>query len=122
MDNPGKYRHKITFCRQIDDESDESNLTGQRLEPIRTVFAAVKASAGSENYMQDRLSNSVPYDVRTRFFKDLCDDTLIILYKGERLEIRSIVNIGEKNTDLAFTCVKILREGTYHGTNGLYDG
>lgn len=115
MDNPGKYRHKITFCKQIDDETPVSALTGQKLEPIKTVFAAVKASSGTETYMQDRLANTVPYDIRTRYMKELCDDSLIILFKGERLEIRSIVNIGERNTDLAFTCVKILREGTEHG-------
>ena len=115
MNNPGKYRHKITFCRQIDDESASSGLTGQRLEPIKTVYASVKASTGSESYIQDRLSNTVPFDIRTRFFKELFDDTLIILFKGERLEIRSVVNIGEKDTDLAFTCLKIMREGTEHG-------
>ena len=38
----------------------------------------------------------------------------LILFKGQRLEIRSVVNIGEKDTDLGFTCTKILREGTSH--------
>lgn len=118
MDNPGKYRHKITFCRQVDDS--ETHITGQRLEPIKTVFAFVRATTGTENYAEERLTNTVSYDVRTRFFRELCDDTLIILFKGSRLEIRSIVNIGERDTDLAFTCTKILREGTNHGV-GLYD-
>lgn len=115
MNNPGKYRHKITFCKQIDDDRCEDELTGQKLKPIKKVFAAVKATTGTENYNLERLTNSVSYDVRTRFCPEIFDDTLIILYKGQRLEIRSIVNIGEKDTDLAFTCVKIMREGGEHG-------
>ncbi len=112
MDNPGKYRHKITFCKQIDDT--KTNMTGQKLKPIKTVYASVRATSGTENYLQERLTNTVSYDVRTRYCRELCDDTLIILFKGDRLEIRSVVNIGEKDTDLAFTCTKILREGTSH--------
>ena len=114
MDNPGKYRHKITFCKQIDDERTNNTITGQKLEPIKTVYASVRATSGTEQYPQARLSNTVSYDVRTRYYPELCDDTLIILFKGQRLEIRSVVNIQEKDTDLGFTCTKILREGTSH--------
>lgn len=115
MVNPGIYNKKITFFRQAESETDESEKTGQELVKLRTVWACVKATGGSETYEMQRLTNSVSYDIRTRFIREIFDSNLIIEYRGERFEIRSVVNVREENTQLAFTCVKIMKAGYEYG-------
>lgn len=111
MDNPGKLDKRITFYRHAEREILESEKTGQELIKLRTVWASVKATGGTENYEEQRLMNTVSYDIRTRFIPELMDDDLIIKYRGERYEIKSVVNVREEDTELAFTCVKIMKAG-----------
>ncbi|MCM1364700.1 MAG: phage head closure protein [Faecalibacterium sp.] len=111
MDNAGKLNKKITFYKQTEREILGSEKTGQQLKKLRTVWASVRATGGTESYEAQRLTNTVSYDIRTRFIPELMDVGLIIGYKGERYEIRSVVNVREEDTELAFTCVKILKAG-----------
>lgn len=113
MENPGKLNKKITFYRQVDDEDGER--TGQKLIPVRTTYASIKATGGTETYEVERLTNSVSYDIRTRFIPQIFSPELIIGYRKERYEIRSVVNVREEDTELAFTCVKIMKGGYDNG-------
>lgn len=122
MINSGKYNKKIIFFRQAENENEESDFLNQRLEPICKVWASVKATGGGENFEADRLNNTISYDVRTRFSKKLADEGLIIGYNGRRLEIRSVVNVREEDTELAFTCTEIRKAGGDYGRNDYLDG
>lgn len=122
MLNCGKYNKKITFFRQNEKSDEESEFLGQQLEPFCKVFASVKATGGGESYEADRLNNTISYDIRTRFSKRLFDENLIIGYRGRRLEIRSVVNVREENTELAFTCTEIRKAGgDYGGSDFFYN-
>lgn len=118
MQNPGALNKKITFFKQVDEEDGER--TKKKLVPIRTTYASVKATGGSEVYEVERLSNSVSYDIRTRFIPEIFSPDLIIGYRKERYEIRSVVNVREEDTELAFTCVKIMKGGYENGRSDFY--
>lgn len=122
MINSGKYNKKIIFFRQAENENEESDFLNQRLEPICKVWASVKATGGGENFEADRLNNTISYDVRTRYSARLADEGLIIGYNGRRLEIRSVVNVREEDTELAFTCTEIRKAGGDYGRNDYLDG
>lgn len=106
--NPGKFNKKIRFYFQAEYGGD-SALKTQRPQPFKEVWASVKATGGGESYEMQRLTNTVAYDIRTRFSKSLLDPNLIIEYGGERLEIKSVVDVREEHKELAFTCVKIIK-------------
>lgn len=110
--NCGKYNKKITFCRYK--EVAGGRKTEQELEKIRTVYASVKATGGTENYELDRLNNTVAYDVRTRFDPALMNTALVILWNGRRFEIKSAIDVREQQRELALTCREILKAGDSH--------
>lgn len=107
----GKYREKITFCRQEAARRDGIAKTTQELSPVKTVFASVRATGGTESYEVERLNNTVTYDIRTRYDAALFDNTLIILYNGRRFEIRSVIDVREEHKELALTCREIIKAG-----------
>ena len=115
MDNPGKLRKTITFYRHCEEERDELDKVFQGLKKVKTVKASVKAKSTAESFELQRLTNTVTYDIRTRYIPLLEDNSLIIFYKGKRLEIKSVVNIREENTELGFTCVEYMRAGAVYG-------
>ncbi len=121
MINPGKYNKKLTFYKQKATKDGELAKYTQKSEKIRTCFGSVKATTSKESYEIERLTNTVTYDVRTRFQKVLFDDSLIIGYEGRRFEIRSVVDVREEHRELAFTCVEILKAGESHGRYGFLE-
>ena len=115
MDNPGKLRKTITFYKHCEEEKEELDKVFQELKKVKTVKASVKAKSTAESFELQRLTNTVTYDIRTRYIPVLEDTSLIILYEGKRLEIKSVVNIREENTELAFTCVEYMKAGAVYG-------
>ena len=120
MLNPGKLNKRIVFCRYRDRKGDaDFSKTTQDAEPVREVWASVKATGGTESYELERLNNTVSYDVRTRFDPALLDETLFILYENRRFEIRSAVDLYERHEVLSFTCVEVRKAGVTRGTREL---
>lgn len=111
MIDPGNYNKRITFCRLEKAEKGDFEKLRQTDAPVRTAWASVRATGGTESYEEQRLNNTITYDVRTRFSPLLMDPTLIIRYAGRRFEIRSVVDVREEHKELAFTCVEILKTG-----------
>lgn len=111
MYNPGMYNKKIKFYRQVENEKIDTEKLYQGLEKVRTAWASVKPKTATETYEMERLTNIVTYDVRTRYVKELMDPSLIIEYGGDRFEIRSVLDVREEHTQLAFTCIKISKAG-----------
>jgi SPP1 family predicted phage head-tail adaptor len=95
--------------------------TTQELVGIRTAFASIRATGGTESYEAERLNNTVTYDVRTRYDASLLDPTLVILWNGRRFEIRSVIDVREEQRELAFTCREILKAGDDHVRHDLFD-
>lgn len=113
--NPGKLNKKIEFYRLIDKEGEELKKTGNEPNFLRSAWASVKSFTEKESFEENRISGRVPYDIRTRYIEELYDDTLVILYRGKRLEITSVVNVREENKELAFTAVEIKKSGGGYG-------
>ena len=111
--NAGKYDKRIAFCRQRDKaESNEMSKTEQDLKIIKKVWASIKPKTTSESYELERLTNTVTFDIRTRYNKCLENTSNIIVYKGERYEIKSAVDVRGEGVELAITAVKIMKAGT----------
>lgn len=115
MNNPGKLNKRITFYRHSETDNENSEKTFQKLEKVKTVWASVIAKSTAENFELQRLTNTVTYDVRTRYNPLLEDTSLIIMYGKKRLEIKSVVNVREENTELAFTCTEYMKAGVSYG-------
>lgn len=119
MVQPGKLNKRVVFCRYCDEVADAEFLkTTQDAQRVREVWASVKATGGTESYETERLENTVAYDVRTRYDPVLLDPELIIVYEGRRFEIKSVVDVREEHTMLAFTCVEIRKAGR-HGRDSI---
>lgn len=115
--NAGKYNKKITFCRQ-DDEGEVNSLgkTEQGLTVIKKVWASVKPTVMTETYEMERLNNTITYDIRVRFLPCLNSAENIIIYKNERYEIKSVVDVRGEGRELAITAQKILKAGNKRGS------
>lgn len=110
--NAGKYKKKILICCHSENETEnEAGKTLQGLKVIKSVKASIKPTVSKESYELSRLTNTISYDIRIRYNKDLESTDNIIIYKGERYEITSAVNVREENKELSFTAVKIRKAG-----------
>lgn len=110
--NAGKYDKRIAFCRQCDEEeSNDLGKTEQGLKIIKRVWASVKPTTSTETYEIERLTNTVTFDIRTRYNRCLENTANIIVYKGERYEIKSAVDVRGEGVELAITAVKIMKAG-----------
>lgn len=120
--NAGKYNRKITFCRQ-DDEGETNSLgkTEQGLTVIKKAFASVKPTTATETYEIDRLNGTVSYDIRLRYSPELENAENIIIFRKERYEIKSAVNVRGENKELAITAVKITKAGVKRSEGILFD-
>lgn len=110
--NSGELNRKIDFYKNKDYPKTGFVKTKQSLDFIKTVWASVKPVTGNESYELERLTNSVTFDIRTRFDKELYSPDLIIFYEGERYEIKSVVDVRNEHITLAFTCKKVIKAGT----------
>lgn len=114
--NAGKYNKRVCFCR-LDDEGSENELgkTEQGLTVIKRAWASVKPTTATETYEADRLNGTVSYDIRLRYLPELENTENIIIFRSERYEIKSAVNIRGEDKELAITAVKINKAGTKRG-------
>jgi len=103
--NPGRLNKKLSIYRYVDTTSSMVS-SRTKLVPVRTVWAELKPTRGTEFLEYYRDSNLLQYKVTMRYVSDITEKDVLV-YKGRQFEINSIINIGEANTTLEIYCTEM---------------
>jgi len=102
-----KLRHRVTFQEP---KGVAKNGMGEDV-PVYVDFAIVWANVaplrGREYHEAQKVRAETTYRVTTRYLKGVTPD-MRILHNGKTLEIQSILNIEERNTELQIMASEVV--------------
>jgi SPP1 family predicted phage head-tail adaptor len=100
----GALRHRVT----IQQLSKSQNGMGEE-EPgwtnFATRWASIEPISGREYFSAQQVNAEITHRVKMRHLEGL-ESTMRILYGARAFEIKSIMNIKEKNQELEILCVE----------------
>lgn len=105
MVNIGKLKERVTFLDYREKEESETGAIVQELVPYVTLWANVQATKEKEEEEIQRIVNKVTYQIETRYHKKITED-MLVRYKNHIFQIESMINLGEQNEVLQFTCTE----------------
>lgn len=100
----GKLRHKITVER----ESTTTDIVGGQSSTWATLiepFALVKPVTGTERYQAMKLETNITHRIYIRYVADI-KTTDRIIFNSREMQIRSIIDLEERNKWLELHCVE----------------
>lgn len=100
----GKLDKRITFCKYGECEN-ELLQTEQGMEAIKTVWARIEPTRGREYQEAQRVRPELTYKITTRYHENITQD-MVIQYREKYFQIISVINAGEKNTELEIICIE----------------
>lgn len=101
----GKMKKRVTFLDYREKEEPETGAIVQELVPYVTLWANVQATKEKEEEEIQRIVNKVTYQIETRYHKKITED-MLVRYKNHIFQIESMINLGEQNEVLQFTCTE----------------
>ena len=91
----GELDRRITFIKtDAEVENDFGELENTE-EELATVWAKVLEIKGRERYKNNKINAELDYEIICRYRADI-DQTMEIEYKGRKLEILSVVELGRR--------------------------
>ena len=73
-------------------------------------WANVEPTTGREYVEMQKIRAETTYKVQMRFIPGITHD-MYLLFNGRKLEIESILNVGERNKELTLICVEVMPSG-----------
>lgn len=101
MTPAGLLRHRVTHERYT--VTDDMGQDVQSHVAVGTYWAYVEPTSGSESSDESGTSAVVTHRVRLRYGPTIRPKDRLI-FRGRTLNITSVVNVGEANTELLLTC------------------
>ena len=105
MINPGAYNKKIDILKP---NGVTSNTLGQgvpKYELFKTVWASISPLSGKEYHEAQMIRAETTYRIKMWYVDGVLPD-MKISYNGREFEIISILNMGERNTELHIICIE----------------
>lgn len=102
--NAGRLKKRIEIWKYTEAET-ELGAVRTELTKVRTVWAELRPTRGSEFLEYYREANKLQFKVTMRYIPGLTEKDVLV-YKGRQFEINSIVNILEENTYLEVYCTE----------------
>ena len=107
--NIGRMNQRIEIFGNILKE-DEMGQSVNELVLFKKVWADVTPKSGTEKTEAGEVRAETSYRVRIRYIPGITQDMLLCL-KGKWMEIRSIINLYERNRTIEMDCVEYFRKG-----------
>jgi SPP1 family predicted phage head-tail adaptor len=109
--NIGDLNRRIAFITHEEVEN-AMGLTELKEKELLTCWAKIKTVRGREYYEAQKIRTENTYEITIRYCKAV-DDTMLIRYKNQTIEIQNIVDPGMANRFLEIYCTEKTRgEGT----------
>ncbi len=105
MINPGKYRYKITFLKQVtgqDDYGEPMNIW----ETYKTARASKNPLLGNEFFSSLSLESKVEIKFNSRYIPGVTND-MRIQYSDEVYEILSAIDVKSLHKELLCYCRRV---------------
>ncbi len=102
--NAGRLKKRIEIWRYTEAET-ELGASHTELAKVRTVWAELRPTRGSEFLEYYREANELQFKVTMRYIPGLTEKDVLV-YQGRQFEINSIINILEANTYLEVYCTE----------------
>ena len=101
--NAGQLKHRVTVQKL----AVTRDSTGEELETwsnVGTRWAKIEPLRGKENYQRSGETTTNFYKVLMRYEAGLLSTDRRLVYGSQYLDIESVINIDEANSDYELTC------------------
>lgn len=102
--NPGRLNRKLSIYRYINTQSG-MNSRQSKLVKVRTVWAEMKPTRGTEFLEYYKDANALQYKVTMRYIPDLTEKDVLV-HNGRQYEINSVINVEEAGIVLEVYCTE----------------
>ena len=101
----GEFRDRVQIVRRNANHQDETGAVVPRDDVLATVWAKVVPAKSAEVLANAENVLEVTHDVRLRY-TPLVDHTTALLFRGRRLDVQDVTDVGEQRRELAITCAE----------------
>lgn len=98
----GKLRHRITIQEPVVARNG-FNEAITTWSAVATVWASVEPLSGREFFAAEHVQSEITHRIRVRYRAGIAP-TMRVVFNGRYLMIESVINYGERNTDLQLMC------------------
>ena len=106
MTRAGQLRHRITL-QSVSTTPDSSGDRVEAFATFATVWARVEPLTGREQFIAQQIQSETNYRVEIRYRAGVVA-TMRVLFGGRTFEVVSVLNVGERNSDLHLMCRELL--------------
>lgn len=104
----GRLRHRVKIQAPVSTQDEYGGTAGSWTD-VATVDAGIHPMSGRELLAAQAIQSSVTHEIAMRY--RVVDATNRILYGARIFNIKSVVNIDERNRDLVLLCTEGLDRG-----------
>jgi SPP1 family predicted phage head-tail adaptor len=105
-----KLRHRITFLKPTGTYKNSMGENVPEYTEYKTVWAFVAPTTGREYEEAQKIREETTYKVITRYFPNITTD-MKIKFNTQELDIVSVLNVNERNTELQIVAKEKDRNG-----------
>lgn len=98
----GKLRHRITIQEPITARNGFNEAITTWVT-VATVWASVEPISGREFFAAEHVQSEITHRIRVRYRAGIAP-TMRVVFNGRYLMIESVINYGERGTDLQLMC------------------
>ncbi len=102
--NIGRMGQRIEFCR-MEETEDAMGQTIVSPVPFLKVWADISEKNGAERSVADKLRAENYFKITVRYIEGITTD-MLVLWKGRLLEIKSAINLYERDRILELECTE----------------
>ena len=107
MANAGKYKHRVTFERDVG-VADASGQQVEQWQPVAELWSEVKPLSGRQLIAAQQLVSEVTHRITTRFTPNFSLSPRLRATLGTRhLHIHHVINIDENDREMEMLCTEI---------------
>lgn len=99
----GEFRDRVEIVNRNTDHRNEMGEVVPVDEAVATVWAKVVPAKSAEVTTNAENVLNVTHEVRLRY-TTLVDHTTTLVFRGRRLDIVDVTDVGEQRRELAITC------------------
>lgn len=98
----GKLRHRVTIQEPVVARNGFNEAITTWVT-VATVWASVEPISGREFFAAEHVQSEITHRIRVRYRAGIAP-TMRVVFNGRYLMIESVINYGERNTDLQLMC------------------
>lgn len=103
----GRLMHRVVVCEDLESLDDATNEVVYTPTTVATRWAEIEPVAGNERTAAARVHADTTHKVRLRYFTGLTTKHWF-LYGTRRLEILSVVDVGEGKSEHVCECREVV--------------